>query len=68
MSVTLQCTRTLRRQDLVSLDVQQQFGNSKDFIRKLTENVHKLREIAERMVLRTTTYASDMLELGRELG
>ena len=52
----------------MSLDVQQQFGNSKDFVRKLTENVFKLREIAERMVLRTMNYASDMLELGKELG
>ena len=59
---------TLRRQELVSLDVQQQFGNSKDHLRKLTENVTKLREISERMTLRMTGYAADMLQLGRELG
>ena len=52
----------------MSLDVQQQFGNSKEHLRKLTDNVTRMREISERMTLRMTGYASDMLELGKQLG
>lgn len=54
-------------QDLVPMDTQVQIGNSKDHIKLLYNSVSKLRDIAERMVQRSTSYASDMLQFGREL-
>lgn len=49
------------------MDTQVQIGNSKDHIKLLYNSVSKLRDIAERMVQRSTSYASDMLQFGREL-
>ena len=54
-------------QDLVPLDTQVQFSNSRQHINILTNAVCKLRDIAERMVLRATSYAADMLQIGKEL-
>ena len=54
-------------QDLVPMDTQTQIGNSKEHIRVLYNSIKKLKEISERMVLRSTGYASDMLQFGREL-
>ena len=50
------------------MDTQLQFGSSRDHARLLLESVCKLRDIAERVVFRATSYASDMLQLGKELG
>ena len=49
------------------MDTQTQIGNSKEHIRVLYNSIKKLKEISERMVLRSTGYASDMLQFGREL-
>ena len=50
------------------MDTQLQFSNSREQIKSLTNFVLKLKEITERMVLRCTGYASDMLQFGKELG
>ena len=55
-------------QEFVPMDTQLQFGSSRDHARLLLESVCKLRDIAERVVFRATSYASDMLQLGKELG
>ena len=55
-------------QDYVPLDTQLQFGNSKEHVRVLTESTKKIRDVAERVALRYTSYASDMLQLSMELG
>lgn len=55
-------------QDFVPMDTQLQFGNTRDHARLLLSSVCKLRDIAERVVVRATSYASDMLQLGKELG
>ncbi|XP_069125386.1 sorting nexin-8-like [Argopecten irradians] len=53
--------------DLVPMDTQVQLGNSKEHIRILSSSVSKLKDIAERMVMRATSYACDMLQFGQEL-
>ncbi|XP_052762656.1 sorting nexin-8-like [Mya arenaria] len=53
--------------DLVPMDTQTQLGNSKDHIKMLYNSLSKLKDICERMVLRSTNYASDMLQFGKEL-
>lgn len=50
------------------MDTQQQLANSKEHIRNVYESVSKLKEIAERMVCRSTTFATDMLVMGRQFG
>ncbi|XP_012939843.1 sorting nexin-8, partial [Aplysia californica] len=55
-----------KAKDLVPMDTQQQLSNSKEHIKILYENVSRMKEIAERMVIRSTTYATDMLQLGRQ--
>ena len=49
------------------MDTQTQISNSKDHIKMLYNSLSKLKDITERMVLRATGYASDMLQFGREL-
>ena len=49
------------------MDTQTQISNSKEHIRVLYNSVKKLKEISERMVLRSTGCAGDMLQFGREL-
>ncbi|XP_021351053.1 sorting nexin-8-like [Mizuhopecten yessoensis] len=53
--------------DLVPMDTQIQLGNSKEHIRILSNSISKLKDIAERMVMRATSYACDMLQFGQEL-
>lgn len=54
-------------QDLVPMDTQSQLANSKEHIKVLYNSVTKLKDITERMVIRSTAYANDMLQFGREL-
>ena len=54
-------------QDLVPMDTQTQLGNSKEHVRIVYNSVCKLKDIAERMVMRATNYACDMLQFGQEL-
>ncbi|KAL4240652.1 sorting nexin [Mactra antiquata] len=56
-----------RAKELVPMDTQTQIGNSKEHIKMLFNSLSKLKDITERMVLRSTSYASDMLQFGREL-
>jgi len=49
------------------MDTQMQLGYSKDHIRVLYNSVSKLKDIAERMVMRATSYACDMVQFGQEL-
>ncbi|KAK3580705.1 hypothetical protein CHS0354_005709 [Potamilus streckersoni] len=56
-----------KAKDLVPLDTQTQLANSKEHIRLLYNSICKLKDIAERMVIRSTNYASDMIQIGREL-
>ncbi|XP_059174908.1 sorting nexin-8-like [Physella acuta] len=56
-----------KAKDLVPLDTQQQLGTSKEHIRVVYESICKLKEIAEGMVIRSTTFATDMLQFGRQL-
>ncbi|XP_060594865.1 sorting nexin-8-like [Ruditapes philippinarum] len=56
-----------RAKDLVPMDTQTQISNSKEHIKMLYNSLSKLKDITERMVLRATGYASDMLQFGREL-
>ncbi|KAK3089854.1 hypothetical protein FSP39_007091 [Pinctada imbricata] len=53
--------------DLVPMDTQTQLSNSKEHIRILYNSVCKLKDIIERMVMRATNYACDMLQFGQEL-
>lgn len=53
--------------DLVPMDTQTQLGNSKEHVRIVYNSVCKLKDIAERMVMRATNYACDMLQFGQEL-
>lgn len=61
-------TAFLSFQDLVPMDTQFQFSNSRHHIDVLVTSVTKMRDIAERLVLRASEYATDMLTLGKELG
>lgn len=54
-------------QDLVPLDTQLQFGNSREHMKLLTTCVGLIKDVAERMVSRQTQYASDMLLVGKQL-
>ena len=54
-------------QDLVPMDTQTQISNSKEHIRVLYNSIKKFKDISERMVMRATGYAGDMLQFGREL-
>ena len=54
-------------QDIVAMDTQTQISNSKEHIKMLYNSISKLKDITERMVLRSTSYASDMLQFGKEL-
>ncbi|XP_052267005.1 sorting nexin-8-like [Dreissena polymorpha] len=56
-----------RAKDLVPMDTQTQLSNSKEHIKMLFNSLSKLKDICERMVLRATSYASDMLQFGKEL-
>lgn len=49
------------------MDTQTQLSNSKDHVRMLYDNVSKMKEIAEHMVVRSTGFATDMLTFGRQL-
>ena len=49
------------------MDTQTQISNSKEHIKMLYNSISKLKDITERMVLRSTSYASDMLQFGKEL-
>lgn len=49
------------------MDTQSQLANSKEHIKVLYNSVTKLKDITERMVIRSTAYANDMLQFGREL-
>ena len=53
-------------QDLVPLDTQQQLANSKELIFMIDDCVARLKEIAENMVIKSTVYATDMLQMGRQ--
>ncbi|XP_064631538.1 sorting nexin-8-like isoform X2 [Lineus longissimus] len=57
----------LKAKDLVPMDTQLQFGNTKEHIRILHQSLTKVRDIADRMVARSTEEANDMLYLGKEL-
>ncbi|KAL5019326.1 hypothetical protein ScPMuIL_005048 [Solemya velum] len=54
--------------DLVPMDTVSQMKNSREHINILYASVTRMKEVAEKMVLRATGYASDMLQFGRELG
>lgn len=56
-----------KAKDLVPMDTQSQLANSKEHIKVLYNSVTKLKDITERMVIRSTAYANDMLQFGREL-
>ncbi|KAK7112126.1 sorting nexin-8-like isoform X2 [Littorina saxatilis] len=56
-----------KAKDLVPMDTQTQLGNSREHIRMLTETVSRMKDIAERMVIRSTGFATDMLMFGRQL-
>ncbi|CAH1794267.1 unnamed protein product, partial [Owenia fusiformis] len=58
---------TTKPKDMVPVDTQLQFGNSKQHLRILFDSITKLKEVAERMVLYTQGFASDMLKFGKEL-
>ena len=49
------------------MDTQTQLANSKEHIRMLTETVTRMKDIAEHMVIRSTGFATDMLQFGRQL-
>ena len=49
------------------MDTQTQIANSKDHINMLHKSMSKMKDITERMVFRSTSYASDMVQFGREL-
>ncbi|RUS75487.1 hypothetical protein EGW08_016755 [Elysia chlorotica] len=55
-----------KAKDLVPLDTQQQLANSKELIFMIEDCVGKLKDIAENMVIRSTVYATDMLQMGRQ--
>ncbi|BFZ02833.1 hypothetical protein BsWGS_05872 [Bradybaena similaris] len=57
-----------RAKDLVPMDTQVQLANSKEHIRIVSECVSKLKDVAERMVGRSATFATDMLQMGRQFG
>lgn len=54
-------------QDLVPMDTQTQFANSKEHLKSLTASVSKVRDAAERMVQRARQYSADMVHIGKEL-
>ena len=49
------------------MDTQMQFGSARQHVKTLQNAVTRLRDIAERMAIRNTSYASDMLHFGKEL-
>ena len=53
--------------DLVPMDTQTQFSNSKEQLRSLTNSVWKIRDASERMVQRSRQYSADMVHMGKEL-
>ncbi|KAK0048507.1 sorting nexin-8 [Biomphalaria pfeifferi] len=55
-----------KAKDLVPMDTQQQLAVSKEHIKLIHSNVAKFKEIAEGLVCRSTNYATDMLQLGRQ--
>lgn len=57
----------LKAKDLVPMDTQMQISNSKQHLGVLHNSVTRLKEISERMVARSTGYAIDMLQFGKEL-
>lgn len=58
---------SLNFKDLVPMDTQQQIQNSKEHMRMLYGGVTKMKDISEKMVMRATGYACDMLQFGQEL-
>lgn len=50
------------------MDTVTQMKNSKEHIDTLHGAVSRMKDIAEKMVLRSTSYAGDMMQFGRELG
>ena len=56
-----------KAKDLVPMDTQQQIQNSKEHMRMLYGGVTKMKDISEKMVMRATGYACDMLQFGQEL-
>ena len=54
-------------QDLVPIDTQQQFANSRTHMKLLVTSVSTMKDVAERMVDRQTAYAGDMLLIGKQL-
>ncbi|KAH9491365.1 sorting nexin [Bulinus truncatus] len=56
-----------KAKDLVPMDTQQQLAVSKDHIKLIYDNVSKFKDIGESLVCRSTTYATEMLQLGRQL-
>ncbi|KAK2150840.1 hypothetical protein LSH36_386g02005, partial [Paralvinella palmiformis] len=63
----MSCEFSLKAKELVPVDTQLQFSNSRAHINTLINSVSKMKDIAERLVLRATGYASDMLQLGKQL-
>lgn len=56
-----------KAKELVPMDTQQQIQNSKEHMRMLYNGVTKMKEISEKLVMRATGYACDMLQFGQEL-
>ncbi|GAB1607628.1 sorting nexin-8-like [Argonauta hians] len=56
-----------KAKDLVPRDTQSQLATSKEHIRTLYNSVTKLKDISERLVIQSTSYATDMLQFGKEL-
>ncbi|XP_013391524.1 sorting nexin-8-like isoform X2 [Lingula anatina] len=56
-----------KAKDIVPMDTQVQLSHSKQHIYLLYSSVNKLIDVTERMVLRSTQEAGDMLHFGKEL-
>ncbi|CAG2253002.1 MVP1 [Mytilus edulis] len=56
-----------KAKELVPMDTQQQIQNSKEHMRMLYNGVTKMKDISEKLVMRATGYACDMLQFGQEL-
>eukprot|EP00058_Branchiostoma_floridae_P009928 XP_002595416.1 hypothetical protein BRAFLDRAFT_119029 [Branchiostoma floridae] len=57
----------VQAKDLVPMDTQVQFSNSRDFIRILFNSISHIKGVSDRMVARSTGLAADMLIFGKEL-
>ncbi|CAH1277511.1 sorting nexin-8-like [Branchiostoma lanceolatum] len=57
----------VQAKDLVPMDTQVQFSNSRDFIRILFNSIAHIKGVSDRMVARSTGLAADMLIFGKEL-